>query len=54
MATAATTVTNAGIPLILVNRNVSNDDYTCAITGSNYQIGQKTWPNASAAKAKSP
>lgn len=42
MATAATTVTNAGIPLILVNRNVSNDDYTCAITGSNYQIGQKT------------
>ena len=42
MATAATTVKNAGIPLILVNRNVSNDDYTCAITGSNYQIGQKT------------
>lgn len=41
MAAAATEVTQAGIPLILVNRNVSNDDYTCAITGSNYQIGQK-------------
>ncbi|WP_343210666.1 substrate-binding domain-containing protein [Anaerolentibacter hominis] len=42
MATAATEVMDAGIPLILVNRNVSNDDYTCAITGSNYMIGQKS------------
>ena len=42
MTTAAKTVMDAGIPLILVNRNVSSDDYTCAITGSNYQIGQKS------------
>lgn len=41
MTTAAESVMAAGIPLVLVNRKVQNEDaYTCAVTGSNYQIGQ--------------
>lgn len=43
MTTAAETVMAAGIPLVLTNRKVKNDQaYTCAVTGSNYQIGQLT------------
>lgn len=40
MGTAAATVMEAGIPLVLVNRKVTNGEYTVAITGSNYMIGQ--------------
>ncbi len=41
MTTAAESVMEAGVPLVLVNRKVKNPDaWTCAITGSNYQIGQ--------------
>lgn len=41
MTTAAESVMAAGVPLVLVNRKVTNPDaWTCAITGSNYQIGQ--------------
>ncbi len=41
MTTAAESVMETGIPLVLVNRQVQNKDaWTCAITGSNYQIGQ--------------
>jgi len=42
MGTAAAAVMEAGIPLVLVNRNVTNGEYTCAVTGSNYMIGQIT------------
>ena len=42
MVTVAKEVMDAGIPLVLVNRRVSSEDFTVAITGSNYQIGQKT------------
>lgn len=41
MTTAAAAVTKAKIPLVLVNRKVSSNDYTVAITGSNYMIGQQ-------------
>ncbi|MFV0412860.1 MAG: substrate-binding domain-containing protein [Oscillospiraceae bacterium] len=40
MGTAAKAVMDAGIPLVLVNRKVTNEEYTVAITGSNYMIGQ--------------
>ena len=41
MSTAGAIVTEAGIPFVLVNRRITTEDFTCAITGSNYQIGQK-------------
>lgn len=41
MTTAAASVMKAKIPLILVNRRVTSNDFTAAITGSNYMIGQQ-------------
>ena len=41
MTPAAQQVMDAGIPLVLTNRKVSDDNaYTASITGSNYMIGQ--------------
>ncbi len=42
MGTAAQAVMDAGIPLVLTNRQVTNGAFTVAVTGSNYQIGEKT------------
>jgi ABC-type sugar transport system substrate-binding protein len=40
MAPAGAIVMEAGIPFVLVNRRITSEDFTCAITGSNYMIGQ--------------
>lgn len=40
MSTAGAIVMEAGIPFVLVNRRITTEDFTCAITGSNYMIGQ--------------
>lgn len=40
MAPVGATVMEAGIPFVLVNRRITSEDFTCAITGSNYMIGQ--------------